>query len=234
MSSRWVVDNTNQLKELGDPGSVGLPPGIRLAARVISWVFHPVFVPVYIALFLVLVLPVLVSSFTVPQKLVTLFRFFLLYTFFPLVTVLLSRALGFLDSIYLKTQRDRIIPYVTCMIYYFWMWFVLRNQTEFAPLVVALTFGIFLASIVGLMANIYMKISMHAIAMGVMVTFMISLAFTQATDMGLYLCLALLVAGLVCTSRFIVSNHAPKEIYGGFLAGIAAQLAAELARGILY
>jgi len=234
MSTRLVIDNASELKELKGPEPSQQPKAIRFAAKIISFVFHPVFVPVYIVCFLVAFQPILLSSFTLPEKILVILRFFLMYSFFPVVTVLLARALGFLDSIYLKTQKERIIPYISSMIFYFWMWYVLRNQPQFSSPVVILTFAIFLASIIGLMANIYMKISIHAISMGIMVTFMISLAFTRSIDPGLSVSITLLVAGLVCTSRFIVSDHTPNEIYGGLFAGIAAQIAADLARGVLY
>ena len=42
------------------------------------------------------------------------------------------------------------------------------------------------------------------------------------------LCGALLITGVVCTSRLIVSDHTPKEIYIGLLAGLLCQLAAAL------
>jgi hypothetical protein len=40
------------------------------------------------------------------------------------------------------------------------------------------------------------------------------------------LCAAFLIAGLVCTSRMIVSDHTPKEVYLGLLAGMLCQFAA--------
>ena len=73
-----------------------------------------------------------------------------------------------------------------------------------------------------------MKISMHAIAMGAMVGFMIYLALTEAYGFGVYVFSSLLIGGLVCTARFIASDHTKKEVYGGFLAGLAALLASSL------
>jgi len=40
------------------------------------------------------------------------------------------------------------------------------------------------------------------------------------------LAIALLITGLVCTSRLIVSDHSPKEIYWGLFFGLFCQLAA--------
>jgi hypothetical protein len=144
---------------------------------------------------------------------------------FPLVSVLLMKAVGFVSSFQLKTQRDRIIPYVVCMIYYWWMWYVLHNQS-FPREFTILSFAIFLTSIGGLMANISMKVSMHAMASGIMVAFVIMLAFSQDISFGIYISLAILLTGLICTSRFIASDHTAREIYGGLLIGILCLLLA--------
>jgi hypothetical protein len=112
------------------------------------------------------------------------------------------------------------------MIYYFWVWWVLYKQPEYPSAIVQFSLAIFLASIGGLMGNIYMKVSMHAISMGVMVTFIFLLAFTQNISFGIYISVALFIAGLVCTARFIVSDHTQKEVYIGLLVGIISQLLA--------
>ena len=233
MSTKLIVDQSSQLQEFRETGYQPQNAGIRLLAKVISYIFHPLFVPVYIAWFLITVQPYLFASSTPTEKLSIMLRFFIMYSFFPLVTVLLAKGLGFLDSIYLKTQKERIIPYIACGIYYFWMCYVLRNQPQFSKEVVQLSMAIFIASSLGLMANIIMKVSMHAISMGILLVFMSLLAFTQAGSYTIYMSVAFLIAGLVCTARFIVSDHTQKEIYTGLLVGGASQLIAVWADGIL-
>ena len=233
MSTRLIVDQSSQLQEYRETAHQPQSVIIRLIAKVISYIFHPLFVPVYIAGFLITVQPYLFASFTPAEKLLTLIRFFIMYSFFPLVTVLLAKGLGFLDSIYLKTQKDRIIPYIACGIYYFWMCYVLRNQPQFSKEVVQLSMAIFIASSLGLLVNIIMKVSMHAISMGILLVFMSLLSFTQAGSYTIYTSIAFLIAGLVCTSRFIVSDHTPAEIYTGLLVGGISQLIAVWADGIL-
>lgn len=233
MSTRLMVDKTSQLQEYRETDYQPQNRAIRLVAKIISYVFHPLFVPVYIAWFLVNVQPYLFSIFSPAEKLITLLRFFIMYSFFPLVTVLLAKGLGFLNSIYLKTQRDRVIPYIACGIYYFWMCYVLRNQPQFSKEVVQLSMAIFIASSIGLLVNIYMKVSMHAISMGILVVFMGLLSFTQGDNYTIYMSVALLIAGIVCTARFIVSDHTTTEIYTGLLVGGISQLLAIWVDGIL-
>ena len=233
MSTRLVIDAKNELREMREPGFQPRNSIIRVAAKIISYVFHPLFVPVYIAWFLITVQPYLFGSFTPTQKMITVLRFFIMYSFFPLVTVLLAKALGFLDSIFLKTQKERVIPYIACGIYYFWMCYVLRNQDQFSKEVVQLSMAIFIASSIGLLVNIYMKVSMHAISAGIMLAFMVLLAMTQPGNYAVYLSISFLIAGLVCTSRLILSDHTPAEIYIGLLVGCLSQWLAVWADGVL-
>lgn len=226
MPARLAVDSQNELQELRETGLPPQPAGFRVAAKIISFIFHPVFVPVYVAYFLIFIHPYLFAGLAEWKKITTMIQFLVMYSFFPLVTTFLLKGLGFIKTIYLKTQRDRIIPYTVCMIYYFWVWWVLYKQPEYPSAIIQFSLAIFLASIGGLMGNIYMKVSMHAISMGVMVTFIFLLAFTQNISFGIYISVALFIAGLVCTARFIVSDHTQKEVYIGLLVGIISQLLA--------
>ena len=225
MSKGLVADSQNEFADKR-PEILSQPAGLKLGAKIISYIFHPVFVPVYVGWFMINIQPYLFVSFTEWKKTTTMIQFAVIYAFFPLITVSLLKGLGFINSIYLKTQRDRVIPYIACMIYYFWAWYVLYKQTDYPDTVIQFALAIFIASIGGLMANIYMKVSMHAISMGVMVAFMILLAFTQSISFGFYISVAVLIAGLVCTARFLISDHTQKEVYGGLLIGVLSQLIA--------
>jgi hypothetical protein len=59
-----------------------------------------------------------------------------------------------------------------------------------------------------------------------MLTFIILLAVAQPLNFGLYISIALLVTGVVCTSRFIVSDHSPAEVYGGLFVGVISMVIA--------
>lgn len=218
METRLVVDDKNNLVEMR-PQRVQQPTIVRVIAKIISYIFHPIFIPVYLCWFVVKSQSYLFATFSSWEKSVFILRFGVMYALFPLVSVLLMKGVGFVSSIQLKTQRDRIIPYVVCMIYYWWMWYVLHNQS-FPREFTVLSFAIFLASIGGLMGNISMKVSMHAMAAGIMVAFMIMLGFSQDVSFGIYISLAILLAGIICTSRFIAGDHIPREIYGGLLIGV--------------
>jgi hypothetical protein len=224
MNTELTTTLTNGLEKRELPNQ---PEVLKFAAKIISWVFHPVFIPVYVLIFLLREQSYLFVALTGGKKTLTVIQFAVMYALFPVVTALLLKALGFIGSIYMKTQRDRIIPYVICMIYYFWVWYVIKNQSIYPDELVQFTLSVFISSVLGLMSNAYMKISMHAMAVGAMATFILILALQGTISSGIYISAVLLITGLVCTARLVVSDHTNKEIYTGLFIGVASMLLAK-------
>jgi hypothetical protein len=215
------VDSSQHVRE-----TVSQPAWLRALAQLLSILFHPLFIPFYLAVFLLKVHPYASMGLSPLQKTFKLISIFVSTAFFPAFTVFLMSRLGLASSITLKTQKERIIPIIASMIFYFWVFYVSKNQAENPPMLTEMLLAVFIGSIAALMCNIYFKISLHAIAMGSMVTFFIYVALNTPLPMGFYLSLALLVAGLVCTARMIVSDHFLSEIWAGFFVGVLCQLLA--------
>lgn len=199
-------------------------PVLRTAAKVVSFVFHPLFIPVYLGWFFIYVLRLFPSHDGWRQTLL-LIQFFVNYALLPLVTVLIAKGLGFINSVYLKTQKDRIIPYMATMVFYFWVWYVFKNQ-GFPKEAVGFALAVFLSTCLGVFFNNYLKVSMHGLSVGVVLTLMVILSLRSGTNFGPYLSIAFLLAGIICTARLITNDHNPKEVYAGLLLGGVAQGAA--------
>lgn len=196
----------------------------KTVAKIISYLFHPLFVPVYIGWFFVRVLRLFPGLDDWHQSLL-LIQFFVNYTLLPLVTVLIAKGVGFIETIYLKTQKDRIIPYIATMIFYFWVWYVFKNQ-GFPKEVIAFSLAVFLSVCFGVFVNSFFKVSMHALSMGVVVTLLLLLSMNTSSNLGPYVSIGLFIAGMVCTARLINKDHRPFDVYAGLLLGFAAQLIA--------
>ena len=200
----------------------------KIYATFFSYVFHPVFVPVYVSVFLVYVHPSAFSGFSGADKKQTILIIILNLVFFPLISVLLLRAVGFIESIYLRTQKDRIIPYITSGIFFFWCYLVFKQQPQYPLILTLFVLGIFLASSVALIANIYFKISMHAIGMGSWLGLFFIIFKNNEMLMSWPFCIVLLITGLVCSARILIASHQPKDIYMGLFVGILTQVVAAI------
>lgn len=112
MSARLTVNQHNNLQENNDRVLPEQPAVLKLPAKIISYLFHPVFILVYVIYFLAYVHPYLYAGFNERIKTTAVMAAaFIAFTFFPLVTVLLLKGTKFIDSIYLRTQKDRVIPF---------------------------------------------------------------------------------------------------------------------------
>lgn len=208
---------------------------LRTAAQVISYLFHPLFLPFIITFLLVHALPEYFVSFKEFSKRIPYdmlyFRVLSISVFFPLLTVLLARALKFVDSLHLESQRDRIIPYVASTIYYFWAFYAFRREGVAPPFYNAFFLGVFIAVVLAMVANIYVKISMHTVGWGGVIGFLLILMWGLHMNVSIMLMIVFLLSGLVATARLVLSAHTPAEIYTGFIVGILSQLIAYLIVG---
>jgi len=195
-----------------------------LIPKIISYICHPVFMPF---------LMTLVLYYTGKSGFITMANtqpFWLgaiaLNTiFFPLIATLLMRKLGFIQSIYMEEPKDRIIPLIATMIFYFWAYQVVKTGAAPLPLRVLLL-GCFWGIIATFMINIFYKISMHAVAAGGAVGILVVVMLTGAVNMLLPFLASLVIAGIIGTSRLLLGAHKPFEIWMGYITGIAVQLGA--------
>ncbi|MEO8582743.1 MAG: hypothetical protein ABI415_03040, partial [Flavitalea sp.] len=181
----------------------------RIVAQVISFVFHPLLIPVYITCFLLFVHPLMFAGYESSGKLKLLGTVVVNLTMLPAITVFLCWRLKFVETVFLHTQRDRIIPLAAAMIFYFWCWFVLKGFTEIPEYFRQFLLGCFITIIVAWMSNIYFKISLHGLAMGGMFCFTFMVMYSTEGASAQYLAMAALISGLVCTSRMLLNAHPP-------------------------
>lgn len=204
-------------------------PVTRFFAHLISVLFHPLFVPFYVVAFLVYYHPSYFSGFSMYVKQKLLLTTALNTIFFPAFAILVMKGLGFVKSVFLHSREDRIGPYLSSMIFYFWAARVFfKFQPELTPVLAAFMTGVFLTTAIALIANNFYKISMHAIGCGGMVGIFIIIMNSNSMLMTWPLSIAFLITGLVCTSRLIVSDHTQKEIYMGLLVGLICQFGAAI------
>ena len=205
------------------------PKGIiHFLAKIVSYIIHPIFIPTYFFVYLIWQFPYGFAGITEWQLKMRLFGVFWLTAFFPSFAVFLLWRLKFSDSIFLRTQKERIVPYIITMFFYWWMYYLSRNFTDQPEVLKFFFMGIFIATVAGLILNNYFKISMHAMGVGGFSTAFVLTSFFYETANGLPVSIALVITGLVCTARIVVSDHSLKEIYAGLFVGIACQLIAYL------
>jgi hypothetical protein len=207
--------------------NISFPIVVKWLAHFFSFIFHPLFIPVIATWYLAYIQPGYFTGISPEEKNLIILRVGYITIFYPALTVLLLKGLGFIKSIFLKTQRERIAPYIATNFFYFWMFLVFRNQPEVPAILTCFIFGAFLASSVALISNIYFKISMHALGVGALCGLALIIIFSGFTyAVFLTPMIIVLITGLVSTSRLIVSDHKPFDIYSAIILSILCQMVA--------
>lgn len=197
---------------------------LTFIAKVVSYILHPIFIPTYFFLFLMYQFPMEFADITEKLLKLRLFGLFWMTAFFPSFAVFLMWRLKFIDNIFLRTQKERIIPFFINMFFYWWMYYLGKNFHDQPEVLKFFFFGIFISTSFGVIINNYIKISLHGLAMGAVLTAIILCSFFYQTSLGLPIVVITLLTGLVATSRFIAGNHTNTEMYIGLLVGCICQL----------
>lgn len=205
-------------------------PAMRGIAQVISYVAHPLFIPVLVTFLVLQSLPEYFVSFKQVSKRfpydMLYFRVAIISIFFPMLTLALAKLLGFISSIYMNTQRDRIIPYVAVITYYFWAFYTFLAESLAPKFYTAFFLGTFLAIALSFVTNNFLKTSMHSVGWGGVIGFLLSLMWGMHMNVSVPLVITFFVASIVATARLVLKAHTPAEVYIGFFIGISTQLVA--------
>jgi len=201
--------------------------GLRVPAKIVTYFFHPVFMPTVMAIILTFLNVTDFRGLNIAQRNQLWGNFAMNTIFFPLVSVLLLKAVGFIDSVQMHTTKDRIMPLIATMMFYFWAYLIMKGLQ--APLILkVLSLGAFWGIVVVFILNIFIKVSMHTAAAGGAIGVILVLMMYSPTNLILPLLITMVVAGIIGTARLVMQAHTPFEIWLGYIAGILVQLAAYL------
>ena len=199
------------------------PKIVKYIGNFISYIFHPLFIPTYFLLYLIQNIPYEFAGITPWQLQLRVFSVFWLTAFFPAFSVFLLWKLKFSDSIYLRTQKERIIPYVITMFFYWWMYYLSRHFNDQPLALKYFYFGIFIASAIGLIINNFIKVSLHGIGVGGILMAVILAGIMYPIQNIFWVSIAIVITSLVMSARMMVSNHTNKELWIGLMVGAATQ-----------
>lgn len=196
---------------------------MKLAAKIISSIFHPLLMPV-IGILIIFNTDSYINyaiPFELKKAVILLVSVSTFVT--PLLITLLLLQRKVIKSLEMETTKERIIPYAFTIIFYVFTLFMLKR----APLhpiifyfIIAATLSVILAFII----NIKWKISAHMIGLGGLVGALIAISFSMEVYVTQYIILALIISGVVGSSRLILNAHNQAQLYVGFLLGIFCQL----------
>jgi hypothetical protein len=214
---------------------------MKLAAHFFSYVFHPLLILTYMSLVLLWTNPFAFGWRHVTEADTLLIIIVMTSVTLPVISVVMMKMLGWINSFHMESQQERIGPYIVTGIMYLSLYLHITRAESFP---VSLRVAV-LGSLIGLWScffiNNFTKVSLHAAGMGGLVAIVVlaklTFGYAQAqiglvgsvnlvVPMDGILYGSIIMAGIVCTSRMILKAHEIRDIYAGFFAGFVSVLAA--------
>ena len=189
---------------------------IILAARVLSMVFTPFYLSLVglTALFTFSYL----SMMPWPYKTAVLAMVYLFTILMPTLLIHFYRHHHGWTLIELGRKERRMVPYIISIICYFTGYYVMHrfNIPHFMSniLMAALVIQILCA-----LTNVWWKISTHTAAIGGVAGALTAFSAIFMFNPVSWLCIVLILAGMVGTSRMILRQHTLRQVCYGFLLG---------------
>lgn len=201
---------------------------VRSFAYFFSILFHPLLISSYVFAFLIYLHPAVFEGVDSHTRNLRMFSMVLFTIFFPGISLFLAWRLKLIKGLSLENRQDRLVGFIVTMFFYFWASYVFRNLPDIPAVAAHFVLGTFLAVCGAWMCTIFYKVSLHAVAMGGLISFSILFGHVDPYVSGLYLVLPILICGLVCSSRLILGAHNQFEMITGFFVGVLAQAVAWL------
>ena len=188
-----------------------------MMAKALSAVFSPFHLPVVglIILFLFSYLSFLPLG-------VKIYILLMVYTFtilLPTAMIRLYRRYQGWTRIQLGVKERRVVPYVISIMCYLTCYYLLtlNHASHFIGSIVVASL---LIQVVCAIINLWWKISTHSAAIGGVTGALIAFAAIFNFNPVWWICLLLLLAGMVGTSRIILKQHTLEQVVAGYLVGI--------------
>lgn len=121
--------------------------------------------------------------------------------------------------------KERLLPYITTGAYYIWAYVVFRKSgypQVFDIIILGATITLFAT----FMLNLFWKISAHAGAMGCFIVLTLALCTLSPDNVNYLLVIAVLLAGIIGSSRLLLNAHNTGEIFIGYFIGIVSMVVA--------
>ena len=154
-------------------------------------------------------------------KLMLLAIVYILTVFMPTILIFIYRLFRGWSLQELGQKHHRIVPYaisIACYLGCIWVMYYLHV----VYLVIDIISAALLIQAISVIVNFFWKISTHAAAIGGVSGALVGFGFDPMLHFYplLWLCLSILVAGIVGTSRIILRQHSTAQVVTGYFVGL--------------
>lgn len=190
-------------------------------AKLVSMLFNPFYLALsgLIILFLFSNLRYLPWSY----QLNVLFMVYLFTILFPTMLIRLYRRYQGWNLMELGRKERRMVPYIISILCYFTCYYVM-SALRMPHFMGSILLSALMIQVLCALINVWWKISTHSAAIGGVAGALIAFSVFFFFNPIWWLCLVILLAGVVGSARMILRQHTLSQVMSGFLLGFCSAL----------
>jgi len=203
---------------------------LNITTRLISYLLHPLLLVSYTFVYLMWVDPFAYGAPSFETAIgtydVVLIRIFISTAMLPLISILIMKFLGMLETFEMEDKQERIGPYIATSVFYLWIFFSTKSNPQLPDGFKIFMLGATLALFIAFFVNNFSKISIYAVGLGSIVGMVLmNLSLTLPATFQV-LQIVIVLAGLLGTARLFLKSTRIIDVFGGYFAGFVAQFIA--------
>ena len=146
-------------------------------SHIFSVIMHPLFIILYVLFYLISANPYIFGFSGPKAEGMVLISILTISVMFPLIAILMMKALGLISSFSMPDKKERIGPLIITGLFYMWLYVNVRNNDNIPNAISFFILGTTIAIFLALTINSFTKISLHTIAAGGFLTGMTLIIF---------------------------------------------------------
>ena len=190
-------------------------------ARVISAIFTPFSIP-FLA-FLILFLFSYLRIMPIQYKLIVLGVVYCFTILMPTLTIFLFRKINGFSPEDLGERKRRFMPFLLTITSYVFC-LVMMHRLNIPWYMTGIILAALIMMVLCIVVNLKWKLSEHMAGVGAIVGGLVSFSALFGYNPVWWLCLFILIAGVLGTARIILQHHTLGEVLVGFAVGLICSL----------
>ena len=190
-------------------------------ARVISAIFTPFSIP-FLA-FLILFLFSNLRIMPIQYKLIVLGVVYCFTILMPTLTIFLFRKINGFSPEDLGERKRRFMPFLLTITSYVFC-LVMMHRLNIPWYMTGIILAALIMMVICIVVNLKWKLSEHMAGVGAIVGGLVSFSALFGYNPVWWLCLFILIAGVLGTARIILQHHTLGEVLVGFAVGLICSL----------
>lgn len=190
-------------------------------ARVISAIFTPFSIP-FLA-FLILFLFSYLRIMPIQYKLIVLGVVYCFTILMPTLTIFLFRKINGFSPEDLGERKRRFMPFLLTITSYVFC-LVMMHHLNIPWYMTGIILAALIMMVICIVVNLKWKLSEHMAGVGAIVGGLVSFSALFGYNPVWWLCLFILIAGVLGTARIILQHHTLGEVLVGFAVGLICSL----------